>query len=78
MVGLQVSPSKTFLLKDSELSPLRSPCMYVIGALLITQRQLGKLRLRGASGQPGAGLCTLPRAPRVPVLLESTELGHQP
>ena len=54
MVGPQFSPSKTFLPKDPELSPLRSPRIYVIGALLITQRQLGKLRLRGASGQPGA------------------------
>ena len=78
MVGPQFGPSKTFLPKDPELSPLRSPRIYVIGALLITQRQLGKLRLRGASGQPGAGLCPLARAPRVPVRLESTELAHQP
>lgn len=70
MVGPPFSPSNTFLQKDPELSPLQFPRMYVIGALLITQRHLGKLRLRVASGQPGAGLCPLARAPRVPVLLD--------
>ena len=78
MVGPPFSPSNTFLQKDPELSPLRFPRMYVIGALLITLRQLGKLRLRVASGQPGGGLCPLTRAPRVPVLLESTEFASQP
>ena len=41
MVGPPFGPSNTFLQKDPELSPLRFPRMYVIGALLITLRQWG-------------------------------------
>lgn len=63
-VGPRFSPSEAILREDPALSPLGFSHSCGTSAVLITQCQLGELRLRAASDQPWAGLCSLARAPR--------------